>query len=156
MYFLHLKKTKGVCLQQFLAHLTVTVVSTDAVKQSTALRFTPVAAWNWIPSFACQVHLESLTYFHCSIKLILPKLSVCHSSTASEKGREFFISIDFSADMPRIVQLITLSFRKKKVIYISFITKTSFPSAEQIAQNGTNICVNMLAATKPPHCPMIT
>lgn len=39
---------------------------------------------------------------------------------------------------------------------MSFITKTSFPSAEQIAQNGTNICVNMLAATKNPRCPTIT
>lgn len=46
--------------------------------------------------------------------------------------------------------------KKKRVIDMSFITKTSFPSAEQIAQNGTNICVNMLAATKNPRCPTIT
>lgn len=58
-HFLPLKRTNGVCLQQSFAHLTITVVQTSALKQSTAFRFTPVAAWNWTPSFACQVPLES-------------------------------------------------------------------------------------------------
>lgn len=54
-----------------------------------------------------------------------------------------------------MVQLTALSFRKKNELDLSFITKISSPSAKQIARNGTNICIYMLAATKPPHHPTV-
>lgn len=39
---------------------------------------------------------------------------------------------------------------EKNELDLSFIIKISSPSAKQTASNGTNICINMLAATKKP------